>query len=101
MLSTRERIITLSDLQQQPQKTIINSQQQPVIVTSDGIPAAYIVSVEQFDAMLERLKLLEENELIANIANQEEGQDLWMVFHMNSTGIGFLCIHYSYSYLGF
>jgi prevent-host-death family protein len=75
MLKTRERIITISDLQQDPDTVLQNAQQQPLLVTAGGRPAAYVFGVEMFDALMERLLDLERNELVASIAEGERQFD--------------------------
>ena len=72
MLKTRERIITTDDLVQDIQTALANAQREPLVVTENGRPAAYLVSVELFDAMINQLELLEEAELITAIKKGEQ-----------------------------
>ncbi|MCI0397833.1 MAG: type II toxin-antitoxin system prevent-host-death family antitoxin [Chloroflexi bacterium] len=72
MLKTNERIITAEDLADQVHTAITNAQQEPLVVTEDGRPAAYLISVELFDTMLAQLETLEAAELVANLAAGEE-----------------------------
>lgn len=71
MLRTAERIVSVFDLQQNPDSVIQNARRQPIVVTAEGRPAVYIVSVEAFDELLERMLELERQELIANVAMAE------------------------------
>jgi PHD/YefM family antitoxin component YafN of YafNO toxin-antitoxin module len=43
-----------------------------VIVTENGRPAAYLISVELFDSLITQLEVLEEEKVIAGIAAGEE-----------------------------
>lgn len=72
MLKTRERIIPFSDLSKQGRKILDNAQKTPVIVTDDGRPAVYLVNVELFDEIVERLALLEKAQLAVFIATAEK-----------------------------
>jgi len=72
MLRTAERIVSVSDLQQNLASVIQNARQQPIVVTAEGRPAVYIVSVETFDGLLERTLELERQEFIANVAVAEK-----------------------------
>lgn len=67
MLKTNERIISTEDLAQQAATAVANAQQEPLIVTSEGRPAAYLISVELYDALREHLHELEQSELLAGI----------------------------------
>lgn len=71
MLKTKERIITAQDLAVGTNKAIANAQQEPLVVTENGRPAAYLISVEMFDALLSRLETLETAELLEGIAQGE------------------------------
>ena len=71
MLRTAERIVSVFDLQQNPDSVIQNARRQPIVVMAEGRPAVYIVSVEAFDELLERTLELERQELIANVATAE------------------------------
>ena len=75
MLKTAERIITMSDLQQTPDMIVQNAQQQPLVIIAEGRPAAYMLSVEMFDTLMERLLELEREELVSNIAEGEKQFD--------------------------
>ena len=72
MLKTRERIIPFTDLATQGREILDNAQKTPVVVTDEGRPAAYLVNVELFDELVERLAVLEKAELAANIAIAEK-----------------------------
>lgn len=71
MLKTKERIITAQDLAAATNKALSNARQEPLVVTENGRPAAYLVSVEMFDALLSRLETLEASELLEGIAQGE------------------------------
>jgi len=43
-----------------------------LIVTDEGRPKVYVLSVDAFDALMERLTQLEETELAAHIATSEQ-----------------------------
>lgn len=68
MLKTTERIVSLTDLQRNASTIIENSQMQPVIVTQRGRPVVYVVGVEMFDELLDRLQTLEEREFKLSMA---------------------------------
>lgn len=68
MLKTTERIVSLTDLQRSASTVIENSQEQPVVVTQRGRPVVYVVGVEMFDELLDRLQTLEERELKLSMA---------------------------------
>lgn len=68
MLKTTERIVSLTDLQRNASTVIENSQTQPVIVTQRGRPVVYVVGVEVFDDLLDRLQTLEEREFKLSMA---------------------------------
>ena len=72
MLKTRERIITTQELAQVVARAISNAQREPVVVLERGRPAAYLISVELFDALVAQLEVLEEAELVTSIAVGEE-----------------------------
>lgn len=72
MLKTHERIITVQDLAKKTQKAVANAQQQPLVVTADGRPTAYLISVELFDALLAQLETADLNDLAASIAIGEQ-----------------------------
>jgi prevent-host-death family protein len=71
MLKTTEWIVTTSDLQENPGAVLKNARQRPLIITEEGRPAAYVVSVELFDLLFERLLEAEQLELSKGI---EEGE---------------------------
>jgi prevent-host-death family protein len=68
MLRTHERIITTQELAKQVQKAMANAKREPLVVTEEGRPAAYLISVELFDSLIAHLEALEEAELVTNIA---------------------------------
>jgi prevent-host-death family protein len=70
-MKTTEWIITKSDLQHHPNIVLNNAKQRPLIVTNEGRPSAYVLSVDMFDSLLERLLELEHAELGSNIATGE------------------------------
>ena len=72
MLKTKERIITAQDLAEATTQAIANAQQEPLVVTENGRPAAYLISVDMFDALLDHLETIEKSELLAGIAQGEE-----------------------------
>ena len=67
MLKTRERIITTQDLAEGTQKAISNAQSEPLVVTENGRPAAYLISVDLFDTIIAQLSNMDDAELRANI----------------------------------
>lgn len=71
MLKTKERVITINDLQQDTEAVLRNAQLEPLLVTAEGRPSLYVFSVEMFDALIERLQQLEHNEFVANITEGE------------------------------
>ena len=72
MLKTKERIITVEDLADATTQAIANAQQEPLVVTENGRPAAYLISVDMFDALLAHLEIIEKSELLAGIDQGEE-----------------------------
>jgi len=70
-MKTTEWIITASDLQHNPQVVLNNAKQRPLIVTDEGRPKVYVLSVDMFDSIMERLVELEDLELSTNIAESE------------------------------
>ncbi|MCZ7667831.1 MAG: type II toxin-antitoxin system Phd/YefM family antitoxin [Chloroflexi bacterium] len=72
MLKTRERIITAQELAESTQKAISNAQSEPLVVTENGRPAAYLISVDLFDAIIDQLSNLNDTELRANIDAGEQ-----------------------------
>ncbi len=71
-MKTTDWIVTTADLQADPAIILKHAKERPLIVTDAGRPSAYVLSVELFDAMVERLAELEENEISLNIAQAEE-----------------------------
>ena len=67
MLPTHERIITAEDLAKRTNKVLSNAQAEPLVVTENGRPAAYLISVELFDALVAQLAALDDAELRASI----------------------------------
>lgn len=72
MLKTHECIITIQDLAQQVEKAMSNAKREPLVVIENGRPAAYLISVELFDALIAQLEALEAAELATNIALGEQ-----------------------------
>jgi prevent-host-death family protein len=72
MLKTAEKIITVEDLAQEVHRALSNAQREPLIVTENGRPTAYLVSVELFDNLIAQLEELENSELVNGIAIGEE-----------------------------
>jgi len=70
-MKTTEWIITAADLQADPTVVLRHAKERPLIVTEAGRPSVYVLSVEIFDAMLERLTELENQELTTNITQAE------------------------------
>ncbi|MEW5987060.1 MAG: type II toxin-antitoxin system prevent-host-death family antitoxin [Chloroflexota bacterium] len=75
MLKTTERIITLADLQQDTDAALRNAQKQPLIITAGGRPAAYLLSVEMFDVLVEYLLETNQQDLARNVAEAEKQFD--------------------------
>jgi prevent-host-death family protein len=71
MLKTRERIITAQELAESTQKAISNAQSEPLVVTENGRPAAYLISVDLFDTIMSQLSSMDDAELRANIETSE------------------------------
>lgn len=72
MLSTRERIITVDDLIQQSHAALANARKEPLVVLEDGLPVAYLISVELFDSLMARISEWENEELATNLAVAEK-----------------------------
>ena len=72
MLKTNERIITSEDLAQAVDVALTNVQQEPVVITENGRPAAYLISIELFDALTAQLEAQEALELATNITVAED-----------------------------
>ena len=72
MLTTYERIITVQDLAQKAHTALTNAQQEPLVVTENGRPAAYLISVELFDRLMAHLEIRNDEELKTAIALGEE-----------------------------
>jgi prevent-host-death family protein len=68
MLKTHERIVAAQDLAQQVETVLANAQQEPLIITEHGRPAAYLISVELFDRLMAELEALDNSELATNIS---------------------------------
>ena len=66
-----ERIISEADLQKEITTALRNAQNEPLIITQDGRPTAYLVSVDLFDALLERLAQLDDMELRGAVGQAE------------------------------
>jgi prevent-host-death family protein len=75
MLKTHERIIPAQDLAQQVEVALANAQQEPLIITEHGRPAAYLISIELFDKLMAELDALDHAELVTNIAAGEKQFD--------------------------
>jgi prevent-host-death family protein len=71
MLKTRERIITAQELAEGTQKAISNAQSEPLVVTENGRPAAYLISVDLFDSIMAQLASLDDAELRSHIETGE------------------------------
>jgi prevent-host-death family protein len=67
MLKTHERIVAAQDLAKQVETVLANAQQEPVIITEHGRPAAYLISVELFDRLMAELEAIDSSELATNI----------------------------------
>ncbi len=74
-MKTTDWIVTASDLQADPSVMLENAKQRPLIVTDAGRPSAYMLSVEMFDALVDRLLELEQLELVTNITEGEQQFD--------------------------
>ena len=72
MLKTREKIITVEDLAQETQQAVSNAQREPLIVTENGRPTAYLISIELFDNLLAQLEASENTNLTNYIEIAEE-----------------------------
>lgn len=72
MLKTKERIFTSQDLAGATKQAIANARQEPLVVTENGRPAAYLISVDMFDALLSHVETLETSELLEGIARGEK-----------------------------
>lgn len=68
MLTTHERIITVEELAARAKKAVDNAQQEPLVVTENGRPSAYLISVELFDRLVAQLGVIEDAELQAYLA---------------------------------
>jgi prevent-host-death family protein len=67
MLKTHERIVATQDLAQQVETVLANAQQEPLIITEHGRPAAYLISIELFDRLMAELEAIDSSELATNI----------------------------------
>lgn len=72
MLTTYERIITVEELAARAKKAVDNAQQEPLVVTENGRPSAYLISVELFDRLVAQLEAIEDAELQAYLAMGEQ-----------------------------
>ena len=72
MLKTHERIITAQDLAEGTPKALANAKKEPLVVTENGRPSVYMISVELFDALVGQLEAIENAELKAAVAAAEE-----------------------------
>lgn len=72
MLRTTERIVSLTDLQRNASAVVENARNQPIVVTLRGRPVVYVIGVELFDTLMERLQHLEQQELDLSIALAEK-----------------------------
>jgi prevent-host-death family protein len=63
MLKTADRIITLTELQRNAAAVVGNAQAEPVAVTLRGRPVVYVVGVELFDELMQRLREREAAEI--------------------------------------
>ncbi|MFZ0544483.1 MAG: type II toxin-antitoxin system prevent-host-death family antitoxin [Candidatus Promineifilaceae bacterium] len=72
MLKTTEKIITIEDLAQETHQAMSNAQREPLVVTENGRPTAYLISIELFDSLLAQLEALENKELVNGIAIGED-----------------------------
>jgi len=75
MLKTSDWIVTDTDLQRDPNLILKHAQQRPLIVTAQGRPTAYMLGVEMFDAILERLHVLEHADLAHHLTEGEREFD--------------------------
>jgi prevent-host-death family protein len=64
-------IITVTDLQRQTGKFIKQAKAAPLIITQRGRPAAILVDAEMYMAMVERLRELEDKEMVEMVAQAE------------------------------
>lgn len=67
-MKTKDWIIPATELQADPAAVLQKAQQRPLLVTDEGRPNVYILSVDAFDELMERLAQLEEAELATNLA---------------------------------
>lgn len=72
MLKTRERIITVDDLSQESHAALQNAKKEPLIVLEDGLPVAYLISIELFDSLMAHINGLEMEELANNLIVAEK-----------------------------
>ena len=71
MLKTTDWIVTIEDVAQNITTVLKNAKKQPLIVTEDGRPSAYVLSVEIFDRMFGQLIQQEESQFSANVTEGE------------------------------
>ncbi len=72
MLKTTERIITTEMLGRETATAVQNAQQEPLVITEAGQPAAYFISVALYDSLMAHLQQLEQSELLAGIEIGEQ-----------------------------
>lgn len=61
----------MEDLAEEAGQAIINAQSEPLIVTENGRPKVYLISVDLFDSLVAQLELIEDAELRAYVAASE------------------------------
>ncbi len=54
--------MTQTELQRNPRVVIQNAKDTPVAVTARGKPVAYVISVDMFDEIMQRVRQLEDQE---------------------------------------
>ena len=72
MLKTTDWIVTSSDVQKNLGTVLKNAQQRPLIITEEGRPTAYVLSIEMFDQLFERVLELDRTELDSNLVEGEK-----------------------------
>ena len=70
-MKTTDWIVPVSDLQENLATIIKNAKQRPLVVTDEGRPSLYVLSVDLFDTLVERLSEMERAELEKNLAEGE------------------------------
>lgn len=71
MLKTTDWILTVDDVTRDASAVLKNAKKQPLIVTENGRPSAYVLSVEIFDQMFGKLVAQEELQLTTNVTEGE------------------------------